>query len=409
MVQIPVLPLPTPWWDVVHGVYCDEFAEFQLKDMPARQVMGSFIPSSGVGTGYTRAAMENMATSAGNRVFEPECLTEDYENGMRLHALGCSQAFVPLRANARRAVITREYFPRTLRAAIRQRTRWITGIALQSWERHGWNGNAADVYWFWRDRKGLLGNPLSLASNLVFLYGAATSLWAPVARLTHLLDRRVAVATLALLIYRTAIRIFCVGRMYGWVFAAGAPLRCVCANFINSVAGMRALVQFARAKILREPLVWLKTDHGYPSRAALLEHKRTLADILTSSGYLDQHRLRKALDMKPADMNLGDYLVSQHVLSAEQLLHALSLQHGLPAGPVLPEEVSPAAARTLPRHVVRSWRVLPYRIVAGSLHVATPDTPSDEMTRELRGFTALEMRFQLVTSENFERLLELLQ
>jgi hypothetical protein len=97
------------------------------------------------------------------------------------------------------------------------------------------------------------------------------------------------------------------------------------------------------------------------------------------------------------------------VLSAEQLLHALSLQHGLPAGPVLPEEVSPAAARTLPRHVVRSWRVLPYRIVAGSLHVATPDTPSDEMTRELRGFTALEMRFQLVTSENFERLLELLQ
>ncbi len=33
MVQIPVLPLPTPLRDLVHGIYCDEFAEWQLKDM----------------------------------------------------------------------------------------------------------------------------------------------------------------------------------------------------------------------------------------------------------------------------------------------------------------------------------------------------------------------------------------
>jgi adsorption protein B len=34
MVQIPVLPLPTPLRDLVHGIYCDEFAEWQIKDMP---------------------------------------------------------------------------------------------------------------------------------------------------------------------------------------------------------------------------------------------------------------------------------------------------------------------------------------------------------------------------------------
>src|ERR1700684_140505 len=42
MVQIPVLPLRTPFWHVTHGVYCDEFAEFQLKDMCARGIMRSF-------------------------------------------------------------------------------------------------------------------------------------------------------------------------------------------------------------------------------------------------------------------------------------------------------------------------------------------------------------------------------
>jgi len=36
MVQIPVLALPTPLRQLTHGVYCDDFAEFQIKDMRAR-------------------------------------------------------------------------------------------------------------------------------------------------------------------------------------------------------------------------------------------------------------------------------------------------------------------------------------------------------------------------------------
>src|SRR5664279_193950 len=30
-VQVPVLPLPTPLRELTHGVYCDEFAEYQTK------------------------------------------------------------------------------------------------------------------------------------------------------------------------------------------------------------------------------------------------------------------------------------------------------------------------------------------------------------------------------------------
>ena len=408
MVQIPVLALPTPPLELVHGVYCDEFAEFQMKDMLVRRLMGSFTPSSGVGTGFTRAAMQKLAESSGNRVFEPVCLTEDYENGMRLHALGCPQMFVPLSTNAARAVATREYFPRKLRAAIRQRTRWVTGIALQTWERHGWKGPPGQVYWFWRDRKGLIGNPLSLLSNLTLLYGAATCYWAPLGRFAHSVDPRIAAATLFLLTYRTAVRMTCSGRLYGPLFALAAPIRCICANYINSAASIHAIIRFARAKIRHEPLVWLKTEHGYPSRTALMAHKRKLGEILTTSGYVDEHAVQEAIAMKPPELRLGEYLVRKQLLTEDELLEALSLQHGLPAGPIRPEEVSPHAARALPRHVVQSWRVLPYRIAAGNLHVATPDTPNDEMTRELRAFSGLELRFQLVTAENFEELLQLL-
>ncbi|MGH8338488.1 MAG: glycosyltransferase, partial [Gammaproteobacteria bacterium] len=77
-VQIPVLALPTPPTEWTHGVYCDEFAEYQTKDVPARKILGAFLPSNGVGTAYSRAALEKLALAESNRVFDPGCLTEDY-------------------------------------------------------------------------------------------------------------------------------------------------------------------------------------------------------------------------------------------------------------------------------------------------------------------------------------------
>jgi hypothetical protein len=138
MVQIPVLPLPTPPREWTHGLYCDEFAQYQSTDIPVRQFLGGFIASNGVGTGFSRAVLEALAGRDGNRIFEPSCLTEDYDAGFRVHALGRPQLFVPIHYAAGGPVATREYFPRSFRAAIRQRTRWVMGIALQGWERHGW-------------------------------------------------------------------------------------------------------------------------------------------------------------------------------------------------------------------------------------------------------------------------------
>ena len=51
-------------------------------------------------------------------------------------------------------VATREFFPQTWHSALRQRTRWVTGIALQGWSRFGWRGKPGELYWLWRDRKG---------------------------------------------------------------------------------------------------------------------------------------------------------------------------------------------------------------------------------------------------------------
>jgi adsorption protein B len=402
-IQTPVLPIATPLRSLIHGIYCDEFAENHIIDMAVRARTGGFIPGAGVGTGYRREALHRLAHAASNRVFEPDSLTEDYENGLRLFRLGCSQVFVPIalsHSGGRDFVATRELFPQDWNSALRQRTRWVMGIALQGWSRFGWKGSPGEVYWLWRDRKGLLGNFLSLSANVVFLYGLATGLWA---RLPPALAR-LADMTLTLLALRTLVRMACTGRVYGFWFALGVPLRTVYANLLNSAASGLAVVRYVAARLKREPLKWMKTDHAYPSRAALLSHRRKLGEILVGSGYVTDGMLREAISTCPAGRRLGEHLVLSGRLAMPDLYEALSLQQGLPLALVEPQRVPRRVAQALPKEVAQELKVVPFQVADGALYLAGPELPSAQMNSRLRGFTSLELRFHLVTPQEFERL-----
>ncbi len=401
-IQTPVLALPTPFREFTHGVYCDEFAEYHTRDMTVRPISGGFVPSSGVGTGYRREALERLARASSNRIFEPEALTEDYVNGLRLFRLKCTQTFVPLArgSSAPDLVATREFFPQSWSTALRQRTRWVTGIALQGWQQFGWSGTPGEVYWLWRDRKGLIGNPLSLLANAVFVYGAATSLWTRIGPAAA----RVGDGHAGLQLLRTGIRMACVARIYGLPFSLGVPLRAVYANALNSAATFQALRHYAVARALGRPLKWLKTEHAYPTRAGLLAHKRKLGEILIGSGRLAPDALAAALETRPPSLRLGEHLVEMGLISLETLYEALSLQQGLPVAQVQPALVPAGVARALPEKLVRDWKVLPFRVADGNLYLAGPEIPTLETTCALQSFTSLELRFHLITPAEFETL-----
>ena len=296
MVQVPVLPLPTPFLEFTHGVYCDEFAEFQNIDMHARQFSDSFLPSSGVGTGFAREILERLADERG-QAFDAESLTEDYEIGVYIHDKGYRQLFAPIqRGEDGSFTATREYFPRTTNTAIRQRTRWVTGIALQCWERRGWSGSWRTRYWFWRDRKGLIANPLSLLTNFLFVAGLADLVVSIVHHRPWALavnNPRVAILcglTLCLQWLRLGIRMVCVGRLYGPAFAMGVPMRALLGNLINCFASVRATWRYFNARGAQTKLVWQKTEHAYPTNTGLAERQRVFDDVVASCGFVSREK-----------------------------------------------------------------------------------------------------------------------
>lgn len=412
MVQIPVLPLATPLRKLTHGLYCDEFAEFQIKDMPGRQILGGFIPSNGVGTGFSRWALDQLATRGG-RIFEPECLTEDYENGLRIHFLGCPQLFIPVLFENGEPVATREYFPQTARSAIKQRTRWVTGIALQSWERHGWRGGIGTIYWLWRDRKGLIGNPVSMLTSVMFLYGLLT--WF-ISRFSggswgmgHLTESATVLYLLSLTttlqLIHLGVRAWCSARVYGWRFAALVPVRAIYGNYINFRATMGAIRRYFWSRWFGTKLVWLKTDHTYPGLSgAPPAVARRLGEILVAKSLVTLAQLEWALANKPDGTRLGEFLIARGLLNEAQLYQALSLQASVPLGAIDPRRVRRSVARSLPIHLVEKCRVIPFNVAGGFLFVVSPDIPRPAMLQTLKRFTHLQVRMQLVTATNFEAL-----
>jgi adsorption protein B len=307
---------------------------------------------------------------------------------------------------------TREFFPRSFRGAVRQRARWVMGIVLQSWERRGWRAPARQWYWLWRDRKGIIGNLLTPLLNLIFLYGLASwgesqmtgRPWAFGSRNPQLIW--LFSATLALSGFQLGVRGLCSARIYGWRFALGTPVRAVLGNWLNCVATVSALAQYSRAKLLRRPLLWIKTEHAYPNLAALSSVPvRLLGQILVGSQYMSQADLERALASKRSGERLGEYLVRTGRLTESEVYEALSLQQNLPLGVPVASPVSQAATRALPAEVSRRWRVLPFQTAAGQLFVAGPELPSDEMTQDLQRFSRLEVRFHLVTPHQYEELL----
>jgi adsorption protein B len=272
MVQLPVIPLVDPGSRWVSGHYLDEFAESHGKDIIVRGALGAAVPSAGVACAVDRDVLAAIAGTSG-RPFDPACMTEDYELGMKVAALGYRGALIRVQSFAGSTkVATREHFPATFETAVRQKTRWLLGIALSGWDRIGWRGGLADRYMLLRDRKSIVAPLLAAFGYLavaVVLVDAGIGVVVPTTlRFAPLVAPYSPLAILLwvnsfALGWRLGLRAFFTGATHGWREGLRALPRTVVGNWINAVAATRALRRYSRIRAGREAPAWHKTMHKF--------------------------------------------------------------------------------------------------------------------------------------------------
>ena len=94
LIQLPVYPLPGHWYQFTRSHYLDEFAETHGKDVIVREALIGQVPSAGVGTCFSRRAIQLLQEEGDGVVFDTKSLTEDYDIGFRLAAHGLHGVFV---------------------------------------------------------------------------------------------------------------------------------------------------------------------------------------------------------------------------------------------------------------------------------------------------------------------------
>jgi len=272
LIQLPVLPLPSAGSRWVSGHYLDEFAECHGKSLLVREALGAALPSAGVGCAFSREAIGKIAQARGERPFDPGSLTEDYELGLRIGEHGGRGILVRMRDERGGLIGTREYFPDTLDASVRQKARWMVGIALAGWDRLGWSGGWRERWMRLRDRRAAIAALILAAAYLGLVLGVTIYVgdlltgrtprpWpAPLYWLLWI--------NFLLLVWRFAVRLIFVWRSYGIVEALLSVPRTVVSNVIAMMAARRAIMLYVR-HLRGRPLSWDKTAHRFPDDPAM--------------------------------------------------------------------------------------------------------------------------------------------
>lgn len=403
MVQIPVLPvLPPPTLgnfikNLTAGTYADEFAENHLRHMLVREWIGGFVPSAGVGTALSRRAIELLAAGRGGDPFDTRALTEDYVMSLRLAREGLRTLYflegierVDADGRARLEYIaTREVFPNTFSASVRQRTRWIYGITMQSSslrrdERLAGSGGSSlgQRYLLLHDLKGKFSNLLApFVFALPFFLLFAPHLVADMPPQTERLLLTLLFVNFGLALERQLARALALAQYYGWRHALLAvllpplfPIRFVWGSLINLVATLRAwrLHVFGGRSGRRR---WAKTEHRwYMPSDLLVSSRRRLGDILLERGDLSPRLLRRALRRQArTGRRLGDILIDYHYITADQLQSALAALHQTWYLHAAADHWNPALRHVLPEALARALQIAPLLALRHELVVVTAE------------------------------------
>jgi len=423
MIQIPIIPLEMPWHSFVGGVYMDEFAEMHLKELIVREKIARILPSAGTSTAFWRDSLRRLEVAGNGQVFNPATLTEDYEIGIRLGKLGLPQIMliqwvervITTKGKARpkkvkELVATRAFFLTEFCKAMRQRARWVYGIAWQGLKNIGWDRNLKISYTLLRDRLAFFTNFLYMFGYLLLFYLLtvfAVRIFRPDFVVPPLVRSeevwwKLALVVLFFLVWRILMRFVFVSKVYGLAQAALTPIRIVVGNVLNFASSMLALLWLIRAVSTRREQTWIKTEHEFPEEKLEI-FRRKLGDLLLCRHQITAKQLEEAVRIqKKTRKRLGQILLELGYITEEELASALAYQRQWRYVEVDPFEVDPALLRIIPKWLAERYRIFPLKYENGVLHLAIDRIDLGLLKSSLSELMKVEVRFSLTTSYDID-------
>jgi adsorption protein B len=396
MIQLPVLSMNRAWNRLVACHYMDEFAEFHTKDLPVRSALTGMTPSAGVATAFHRAAMLALVKEKNGLPFNTDSLTEDYDVGHRLSAMGFPSTFVRYHARVprqrkawvrkgmvahrpRELVATKEFFPDKATTSIRQKARWMLGISIMGWAQLGWFGSLINRYYLFRDRKALITAPTGMFGYVIVVqvlgYLGIEQLWPEVVDLPPVIDRQwvwvIVTINFLFLVNRILHRAWFTGTNHGLGHVPLTPIRIIVSNLISFGAFWRASRQYLGHLITRRPIAWDKTQHAYPSLSELQQGSGRLGETLRFWNALSEDDLKRALAaQKNLYRPLGLLLLDLGATDDEHLAEAFAERGETYASMFDPFKIDPAVRDLMSVDEARLYGAIPLRRHGASLDVA---------------------------------------
>ena len=392
LIQVPVYPFLPHWYEFTGGHYVDEFSEQHGKDIVVREALVGQVPSAGVGTCFSRRAVMALLDDGDGIAFDVQSLTEDYDIGYRLKQKGMEEIFARFYVGDSRyatlresnpgvsyrtsgVICVREFFPRSFAHAVRQKSRWITGIVFQGTKNLGWSGSLTQNYFLWRDRRGGFTNLVGLLVNIsiliaLFLYlvnWVFPGSW----QFPSLLEggpifTTVLLINVLLLANRVLQRAFFVTTYYGFFQGFLSVPRTLWSNVINFCATWRALMNVIRAGDSRR-VAWDKTQHEIPSLGEAV--RKPVGRYLMEHGDITLEQLEAALQA-PSRLKIGRQLMIEGMISPQSLGKALAAQAQFPYQEIHPLALDPTLIASFPRKLALRYGVVPLRDAEGTIELA---------------------------------------
>ncbi len=269
-VQLPVIPEPVAGSLWISGHYCDEFAVAHGRNLVVREAIGAALPLAGVGCAIDRVTLGRIALANQGLPFDVNSVTEDYELGLYIGEHGGRTMLVRMRDNAGNLVGTRACFPNTITTAVRQKSRWIMGIALAGWDRMGWKHTPVELWMRLHDRKAIFSALVLIAAYACLLITVALTVgiflngFVP----AQLSDSFILALWINgyLMVWRLLVQAAFVWRSYGTRAALISVPRSIVSNIIAIMAARKAAASYVRLCV-GGPLRWDKTEHSHFPKA----------------------------------------------------------------------------------------------------------------------------------------------